>query len=86
MRISLKKSKQRIQIKTLKGKSGYNYIIIRSWDDNSNNWEYNVFAEVGALQAAYDCWEGKTPLTKNLTTREAWDIVWRGQPKQKKES
>ena len=52
------------------------YIVIRSWDDKNNNWEYHVYAEVTALTAAHDCWKQDTLLPKSLNTRQTWDKVW----------
>lgn len=74
--MTIKTSKPRLEIKTLKGKSDFNYIVIRSWDDKNNNWEYHVYAEVTALTAADDCWKHSTLLPKGLNTRQTWDKVW----------
>jgi hypothetical protein len=79
MSVSIKKSALRSEIRTIKGKSKTNYLVIRFWDDNNQNWEYHVYAEVIAKQAVRDI--GKRfgynfPVRKDPNSRTLWDKVW----------
>jgi len=79
MSASIKHSPLRSEIRTIKGKSKTNYLVIRFWDDNNKNWEYHVYAEVIAKQAVRDI--GKNfgynfPIQRDPNSRKLWDKVW----------
>lgn len=79
MTARLKKSEPRSEIRTVKDGSGHNYIVMRFWDDKNNNWEYHVYAEVIAKEAARDVaehFEINLPSSETHNVRELWDIIW----------
>lgn len=56
-----------------------NYIVIRFWDDKNKNWEYQVFAEVVAKEAARDVAEHlgvSLPPSDKANVRTLWNILW----------
>lgn len=79
MSASVKKSDFRSEIRTIKGKSGANYLIVRFWDDKNSNWEYHVYAEVIAKEAVRDVGElygYNFPVQTNPNVRTLWDKIW----------
>jgi hypothetical protein len=81
MSASLKKSAFRSEIRTVKGQSKANYLVVRFWDDKNSNWEYTVYAEVIAKDAVRDVGKrfgykipGKG--TTNPNVRTLWDMIW----------
>lgn len=76
---SLKTTPFRSEMRTIKGREGYNYLVIRFWDDHNNNYEYHVYAEVIAKQAARDVAERLgivLPPSDENNVRQYWDQIW----------
>lgn len=74
-----KRSEPRSEMRTVRDRSGHNYIVMRFWDDKNNNWEYSVYGEVVAKQAARDVARNyaiKLPSSDTHNVRTLWDIIW----------
>ena len=53
MATRLKSSAPRSEMRTVSDGNS-NFIVFRFWDDKNANWEYHVYAEVVAKEAARD--------------------------------
>lgn len=79
MATRVKSSAPRSEMRTISDGSS-NYIVIRFWDDKNNNWEYHVYAEVVAKEAARDvaAFHGiQIPSSDTHNVRQLWDILWK---------
>jgi hypothetical protein len=79
MPIRVKSSSPRSEMRTMTDGS-CNYIIIRFWDDKNNNWEYHVYAEVVAKEAARDVaahYNIQLPSSDTHNVRQLWDLLWK---------
>lgn len=74
-----KKSAPKSEIRTVRDKKGHSYIVMRFWDDKNNNWEYSVYSEVVAKEAARDVAKNygiTLPSSKTHNVRSLWNIIW----------
>lgn len=79
MAVRLKKSDPRSETRTVRDAKGHNYIIIRFWDDRNSSWEYHIYAEVVAKEAARDIaahFEIELPSSDTHNVRQLLDIIW----------
>ncbi len=79
MATRVKGSDPRSEMRTVRDADGHNYIVLRFWDNKNNNWEYHVYAEVVAKEAARDVAVqlGVTlPSSDTNNVRQLWDIIW----------
>ena len=79
MTIRLKNSPPRSEMRTVRDGLGHNYIVMRFWDDANNNWEYHVYSEVVAKEAARDVAASfgiELPSSDNHNVRQLWDKIW----------
>lgn len=78
MATRVKSSSPRSEIKTVSDGSS-NYIVMRFWDDKNNNYEYHVYAEVVAKEAARDIaahYDVQLPSSDTHNVRQLWDKLW----------
>lgn len=78
MATRVKSSAPRSEIRTVTDGSS-NYIVMRFWDDKNKNWEYHVYAEVVAKEAARDVASHlkiELPSSNTHNVRQLWDILW----------
>lgn len=69
----------RSEIRSTRDAEGHNYIVIRFWDDGNKNWEYHVYSEVVAKEAARDValqLGVALPPDETRNVRTLWEIVW----------
>jgi hypothetical protein len=74
-----KKSAPRSEMRTVRDTKGYSYIVMRFWDDKNENWEYSVYCEVVAKEAARDvakCYGVVLPSSKTHNVRTLWNTIW----------
>jgi len=79
MATRVKGSSPRSEMRSLRDANGHNYIVLRFWDNNNNNWEYHVYAEVVAKEAARDIATHlgiNLPSSDDNNVRRLWDIIW----------
>lgn len=79
MATRLKSSTPRSEMRTVTDGSS-NYIVMRFWDDKNQNWEYHVYAEVVAKEAARDVAKYlgiELPPSDTHNVRQLWDILWK---------
>ena len=75
----IKKSTPKSEIRTVRDRKGHSYIVMRFWDDKNENWEYSVYAEVVAKEAARDIAKNYgviLPASENRNVRALWNIIW----------
>jgi hypothetical protein len=75
----LKTSSPRSEMRSLRDQEGHNYIVIRFFDDAHKNWEYHVYAEVVAKEAARDIAQKlivTLPSSDTHNVRQLWDKIW----------
>jgi hypothetical protein len=79
MATRLKGSFPRSEIRTLRDANDHNYMVFRFWDNKNNNWEYHVYAEVVAKEAARDIaahLNMTLPSSETHNVRQLWDFIW----------
>ena len=78
MATRVKSSDPRSEMRTVRDGNS-NYIVMRFWDDKNTNWEYHVYAEVVAKEAARDVashFNIELPSSDTHNVRQLWDIIW----------
>ena len=78
MATRVKSSAPRSEMRTVTD-GNHNYIVMRFQDDKNKNWEYHVYAEVVAKEAARDIALHlglELPSSDTHNVRQLWDIIW----------
>lgn len=78
MATRIKSSTPRSEMRTVSDGNS-NYIVMRFWDDKNKNYEYHVYAEVVAKEAARDIAQHLDVQLLSSDThnvRQLWDTLW----------